>query len=73
MLVAIWSLSLVAAAAFGAHAQKAGDPGSNVRFVQTGTLDGTPTGVLTIERDGNWITATVLPPPSKPGLRPAGR
>jgi len=69
MIVAMWSLSLVAAAAFGARAQQANNPGAEVRFVQTGEQDGVPVGTLTINRDGNWITATVLPPPVKPGLR----
>ena len=62
VLTAVWALSLVAAAAWGARAQGSSQatPGSEVRFVRTGTTHaGMPTGVLSALQDGQWVTVSV--------------
>jgi hypothetical protein len=64
LVIALWALSLVLAAQFGASAQFGQNeytPGTEVRFVQLGVRNGMPAGVFAARINGEW--KTVVTPP----------
>ena len=54
VIAVLWAVSLAVAAQWRPAAQ-AQAPGTEVRFVQTGTKDGTPVGLLTAFVGGKWV------------------
>ena len=54
MLVGLWALSLVAAVQLGVSAGP-DLPGTEVRFIQTGTRNGLPAGHFTAKVGGAWV------------------
>ena len=54
LLVVLWALSLVAALQLGGTAGP-GLPGTEARFIQTGTRNGLPAGHFTAKVGGRWV------------------
>ena len=73
LIVALWAVSLVLAAQFGASAQFGQNeytPGTDMRFVQTGVRNGMPEGVFAARINGEWKTVLLREEPVKPGPIP---
>lgn len=61
LLLILWSLSLAGAAQWGAHAA-ADLPGTETRFVVTGSRDGIHTGHFMARVGSRWVVVQVDPP-----------
>jgi len=61
VIAVLWMLSLITASQWSASAQL-NPPGSEVRFVQTGTdKTGNPMGMLLAKVNGEWKAASLNP------------
>jgi hypothetical protein len=73
LIVALWAVSLVLAAQFGASAQFGQNehtPGTDVRFIQLGVKNGMPEGIFAARINGEWKGVQIYSEPVQPGPIP---